>query len=202
MKIEMNILPLGYGLSLVGFTVMRKLGLARFLKPHSIVIALAAFITIMAFVFAELELLPLHPGDGIFDPLVLFLQSVTLSVSLFVRKEIKTKELTILVMVITLMSLLSIHPNCQDKRTLVVLGVLSLVVFLFGIAKFTSTAVAKTRPVWLLFNWSLFGLFTSWSCQTNLVMYAFTGLCSMWIVKLQHPILGDTFITPVDVNPA
>lgn len=194
MKLLANILPIGYAVSLVGFTVMRKLGLARFLKPHSIVIALAAFITIMAFVFAELELLPLHPEDGYFDPLVLFLQSSTLSLSLFVRKEIKAKELSLLVIVISIIAGLSIHPNCQDRRTLVVLGAVSLTIFLFGVMKFTSRNVVKSRPVWLLFTWSMFGLVTAFTCETNLFMYAFTGLCSMWIVKFQHSMLGDTLL--------
>lgn len=195
MALARFVLPLGYAGSMAGFTLMRKLNLQQYLKPHQVTIAVAAALTMLAFLFAELELISARPGDGKFDPLVLCLQNFFLLAALFVRKETSAGETAPMFAGIAFMCLLASFSATECERySNFTLGVLGLLLFGMACTKF-GNGDTKDRKFWLYLVWSAFALSTAFFCGPALLVYAFAGLGSMYVVKLAHPVLGDKFET-------
>ncbi|KAH9247042.1 hypothetical protein BASA81_015394 [Batrachochytrium salamandrivorans] len=187
------VLPLGYAGSMVGFTLMRKVNLQQYLKPHQVTIAVAAALTMLSFLMAELELISARPGDGKFDPLILCLQNFFLLAALFVRKEASAGEFASMFAGIGVLCLLASFSATECERySNFTLGVLGLLLFGMAFTKFSS-GDTKDRKLWLYLVWSAFALSTAFFCGPVLLVYAFAGLGSMYVVKLAHPALGDKF---------
>ena len=187
------LLPSSYVLCMIGFTMMRKIGLAKYLKPHQVSIAIAVGITVVTAILSYLQLLgERRLGDGSLDALLLFLQLAIFLFALKARDEIETNEMLLSQTAAAFICGLSAF-NAEecDRYAVFVILCFSAVSLFVGFQTYREGSKARFGAFMFLIG--IFGAIAASICESQpfTLLYAIVGLCALLLVKIAHPILGD-----------
>ena len=198
----MLLLPIAYIGAMVSFTGMRKVGLAKYLKPHQVTIAGAVGVTVTAYIASYMDMVDMNQER--LRATVFLVQNIFFCLALNQRNEMPRGAMILNIIISALMSALCAFNATEcDRYANLVLIILGLLMTGSALA-IRSADDARKRENVLHGIWAIFCLIAATMCETNSVLpllYAVVGVATLLVAKIHHPLLGDKMVDAAANDP-